>query len=128
MTRLYDIMEKWSLVLEVGATPPVDSFALLRLLPQRLLGNWKSRALEVEQLMKALYGDVLAKVRERRTAGIQRHSFMDSVLDSQEKLELSENQLMFLGGVLMEGGSDTSSSLILSLMQAMTKYPEVQAR
>jgi cytochrome P450 len=121
-------MEKWSLVLEVGATPPVDSFALLRLLPQRLLGNWRSRALEVEQLMKALYGDVLDKVRERRTAGIQRHSFMDSVLDSQEKLELSENQLMFLGGVLMEGGSDTSSSLILSLVQAMTKYPEVQAR
>ncbi|KAF2636135.1 cytochrome P450 oxidoreductase, partial [Massarina eburnea CBS 473.64] len=128
MTRLYEIMEKWSLVLEVGATPAVDSFVLLRLLPQCLLGNWKNRALEVERLMKSLYSDVLNKVKQRRREGIQRNSFMDSVLDTQEKLALSENQMVFLGGVLMEGGSDTSSSLILSLIQAMTKYPEVQAR
>ena len=128
MTRLYDIMEKWSLVLEVGATPAVDSFGLLRYLPQRLLGNWEDRTREVERLMKGLYGDALADVRKRRQAGVNRNSFMDSILDSQEKLQLTDNQLMFLGGVLMEGGSDTSSSLILSLVQAMTKYPDVQAR
>ena len=53
---------------------------------------------------------------------------MDMVLDQNEKNQLNENQLRFLGGVLMEGGSDTSSSLILTMIVAMTKYPAVQAR
>ncbi|KAJ5667194.1 m-hydroxybenzyl alcohol hydroxylase [Penicillium longicatenatum] len=53
---------------------------------------------------------------------------MDRVLDRMEKTPLSESQLRFLGGVLMEGGSDTSSSLILTIIQAMTKLSAVQAR
>ena len=127
MRRLYALMDKWSLVMEVGSTPPVDSFSLLRLVPQRFLGNWKSRALEVHNLMESLYATILERVRERRKY-VNRDSFMDRVLDQQEKNQLTENQLLFLGGVLMEGGSDTSSSLILSIIQAMTKYPKVQAR
>lgn len=52
--------------------------------------------------------------------------FMDRVLDGQEKNQLSRNELYFLGGVLMEGGSDTSSSLILVIILAMMAYPNVQ--
>lgn len=128
MSRLYDIMDKWSLVLEVGATPPVDSSAWLRWIPPILMGNWKKKALEVNRLMTELYSDVLGKVRRRKEEGIARGSFMDMVLDQNEKNQLDESQLRFLGGVLMEGGSDTSSSLILTMIVAMTKYPAVQAR
>jgi cytochrome P450 len=128
MIRLYALMDKWSLVQELGATPPVDSFAALRLVPQWLLGNWRNRALEVGDMMQDLYSTVLNRVRDRRTQGIHRGSFMDRVLDGLEKAPLTENQLRFLGGVLMEGGSDTSSSLILTIIQAMIKYPHVQAR
>jgi cytochrome P450 len=128
MEKLYYLMDKWSLVQELGATPPVDSFALLRYIPQVLLGNWRNRALEVENLMQSLYKEVLDQVRSRRQRGIYKESFMDRVLDDIDKTPLTENQLRFLGGVLMEGGSDTSSSLILTIIQAMTKYPEVQAR
>ena len=78
--------------------------------------------------MDVLYSDVLGRVKQRRKRNIQRGSFMDRVLDQQEKNQLTDNQLLFLGGVLMEGGSDTSSSLILTIIQAMTKYPDVQAR
>ena len=128
MERLFSLMDKWSLVQEVGNTPPVDSFTILRILPERLLGGWRSRAVEVGNLMQGLYSEALDQVRTRRSNGVYRDSFMDRVLDGQEKNELSENELRFLGGVLMEGGSDTSSSLILTIIQAMTKYPAVQAR
>ena len=128
MARLYELMGKWSLVMEVGSTPAVDSFSLLRFIPQRLLGRWRDRALEVHNMMESLYTTVLDNVKERRRQGIKRDSFMDRVLDQQEKNHLTDSQLLFLGGVLMEGGSDTSSSLILTIVQAMTKYPEVQAR
>lgn len=114
--------------MELGATPPVDSFPLLKVIPQRLLGNWRSRANHVGGLMKSLYSEVLQEVEQRRERGINKDSFMDRVLDGQEKNQLSRNELYFLGGVLMEGGSDTSSSLILAVLLAMMAYPHVQER
>jgi len=53
---------------------------------------------------------------------------MDTVLNQNEKLGLSAHELYFLGGVLMEGGSDTSSSIIIAFIQAMTKYHHVLKR
>lgn len=114
--------------MELGATPPVDSFPLLKLIPERLLGNWGRRAREVGIMMKSLYSEVLNQVEERRERGINKKSFMDHVLDQQAKNQLTWNELRFLGGVLMEGGSDTSSSLILAIILAMMAYPRVQER
>lgn len=121
-------MNEWSQILELGATPPVDSFPLLKLVPEMLLGRWKSRAIRVGELMTGLYTEVLGQVQQRRERGLNRGSFMDRVLDQNEKNGLSAGQLHFLGGVLMEGGSDTSSSLILAMMRAMIEFPEVQER
>lgn len=121
-------MEKWSIVLETGATPPVDSFALLRYIPQRFMGNWKSRATECGKMMEDLYTEVLHRVIDRRSEGKRMNSLMDMVLDEQPKRNFSEHQLAFLGGTLMEGGSDTSSSLILAIIQAVALYPEVLTR
>lgn len=78
--------------------------------------------------MLSLYKEVLQEVEQRRDRGIDRDSFMDRMLDGQEKSQLSRNELYFLGGVLMEGGSDTSSSLILAILLAMMAYPRVQER
>lgn len=130
MVRLFSLMEEWSEILELGATPPIDSFPLLKLVPERLLGRWRSRAIRVGELMTGLYTEVLCQVRQRREGGLNRGSFMDRVLDKNEddKSNLTPSQLHFLGGVLMEGGSDTSSSLILAMVRAMIEFPEVQKR
>lgn len=129
MNRLYRLMEVWSAIMETGATPPVDIFPWLKLVPERFLGKYVTRAHSIGKQMETLYDDVLAKVIERRESGDrQMGTFMDKVLDQQEKIGLEPNQLRFIGGVLMEGGSDTSSSLILAIVQAMIHYPEVQAR
>ena len=78
--------------------------------------------------MTSLYTEVLQRVYARRNANINKDSLMDRVLDQQDKNDFNEHQLAFFGGTLMEGGSDTSSSLILAIIQAMTQYPEVQKR
>lgn len=80
--------------------------------------------------MLSLYSEALDRVKTRREkdSSAQLSTFMDKVLDAQEKNALPPNQLRFLGGVLMEGGSDTSSSLILAIVQAMIHYPEVQRK
>jgi hypothetical protein len=48
-------------------------------------------------------------------------TLMNRILNTLKQTPLSENELRFLG-------SDTSSSLILTIIQAMTKYLEVQAK
>ena len=129
MNRLYHLMEKWSAIMETGATPPVDIFPWLKVLPEKLFSSYISRARGIGNLMETLYADILAKVVARREKGQKTtQSFMDKVLDQQAKNELSPNQLLFIGGVLMEGGSDTSSSLIIAIVQAMIKNPEVQRK
>lgn len=127
MKRLYNLMESWSVLMETGNTPPVDVFPWLKWVPQRLFGNYKTRALAVGKEMEDLYEDVLQDViRRRETRNIG--SFMDVVLDQQAKNQLPRDQLRFIGGVLMEGGSDTSSSLILTIILALILNPEVQDR
>lgn len=54
--------------------------------------------------MDALYGEMFRRVSARREKEGSKGSFMDRVLDQQEKLNLTPNQLNFIGGVLMEGG------------------------
>jgi len=129
MNRLYTLMEEWSKLMETGHTPPVDIFPFLKLVPERVFGRYKTRSLDVGRQMENLYEDILSEVISRREKeGRNVKCFMDTVLDQQEKIQLPRDQLRFIGGVLMEGGSDTSSSLILAIVQALINNPEVQRK
>lgn len=54
---------------------------------------------------------------------------MDQVFDMKEKdggeSMLDDEQVAYIGGVLLEGGSDTTSSLTLSFLLACCAFPEV---
>lgn len=127
MTRLYALIDSWSEIMETGNTPPVDAFPWLKAIPEKLLGSYKSRALGVRKQMETLYESILQDVekrRENRNVG----SFMDIVLEQNSKARLSRDQLRFVGGTLMEGGSDTSSSVILAIVQALILNPDIQVK
>jgi cytochrome P450 len=128
MVKLYALMENWSKVMEVGNTPPVDVFPFLKLVPESLLGKWRSRAQDVGKEMSELYGSWVNYVKERRANSGSRDCFVDRVLDKGEKLELNHHNLYFLMGTVMEGGSDTTSSIIIAFIHAMTKWPEVLSK
>ncbi|KNG83322.1 putative cytochrome P450, partial [Aspergillus nomiae NRRL 13137] len=128
MQKLYHLMDHWSKIMEIGSTPPVDVFPFLQYIPERFLGNWKGRTAEVQQEMLGLYGEIVRHVMDRwKTAG-SRGCFMDNVLDQNGKLGLNDHQLYFLGGVALEGGSDTSSSVINTCMHALVQWPEIQKK
>lgn len=117
--------------METGATPPVDLFPWMKILPERMFNNYVTRAKAIGVQMETLYTDILNKVIRRRSEGGQNlGTFMDRVLDGQEKNKhnLPWHQLAFIGGVLMEGGSDTSSSLTLAIVQALILNPEIQRK
>ena len=85
--------------MEPGNTPPVDIYHFLHWVPESVFGNWRSRASNVGHEMNKLYSDTLNKVDERRKDN-NMGSFMDRVLDQNEKLGLNRHELYFLGGVV----------------------------
>jgi len=125
MVKLYALMENWSKVMEAGNTPPVDIFPFLKWVPESLLGMWRSRSQDVGREMTALYSEWVEYVVTRRKESGSRDCFLDRILDQEEKLDIDRHGLYFLCGTVMEGGSDTTSSLIIAFTHAMTKWPEV---
>lgn len=128
MKSLYAVLDGLSEIFEMGASPPVDIFPFLSWIPESLLNNWKSRAASVAQTMDSVYGPLVDRVLSRRgKAGSKKGgSFLDMVLDQQEKLQLTRHEIDLQVGNLLEGGSETLSITIIAFIQAMVLYPEVQ--
>jgi cytochrome P450 len=87
--------------------------------------------------MVALYGSMVRRMLKRRDAGHRTASFLNTDLDATtawgggsggEGLTLNENELNFLARALIEGGTDTTASILLAFIQAMVKYLHVQQR
>jgi len=78
--------------------------------------------------MNQLPNDLLILVEKRREGEGSKDYFMDKILDQKEKQRFSRHQLCFLGGAMMKGASDTSSSVIVAFVQAMTKWTLVQTK
>jgi cytochrome P450 family 619 len=96
--------------------------------PERFLGNWRTRAKVVHDALHELYEGLLASVLRRREAIGPTDCIIDQLLDGQEKSELTTHQIAFLSGVTIKGGSDTSASVLASTMQALVTWPEVQRK
>ncbi len=111
----------------MGATSLIDSFAFLKLVPERFLGHYVSLARDVGEETATMYSELIDRVRLRREKAGSKNSMMDQVLDAQGKLQLNHSQLIRLGGISMEGGTDTLS-LLLSSVLAMVKWPAVQQK
>ena len=115
--------------METGATPPINIIPILKWVPERLFGNWRTRSRNVGRAMNKLYSRMVSHVLHRGSVSGSRGSFLDGVLDQPELARsLTRNQLNFLCGVMMEGGSDTSASTILAFVHAMIKFPHTQKK
>ncbi|EPS36358.1 hypothetical protein H072_10139 [Dactylellina haptotyla CBS 200.50] len=123
---LYDIMERWSEVMEPGNTPPVDIYPIFKYIPESIFGNWVTRVSNVGKDMEKLYANILQKYRSKSARKKSIHESFFYTLFKEPKQEFTPHQLAFVGGVQMEGGSDTSASILTAFVQAMVQWPEVQ--
>lgn len=119
-------MTDLSALCEIGATPPVDFLPVLKYLPERLWGNWKRRARLLRETIFDIYTPLIDRVIERRAMGRKLNSFLDGVLDQQDELRLRRDEVDIMCGDLLEGGTDTMATLILTLCQAMALHPHTQ--
>ena len=97
---LYHAQEQFTEILAPGATPPVDAFPFLKLIPG-LLTPWKTRARAIRQEQYSLYFGLLNETRERIRKDSKTTCFMEKILRGQEKTDLSEEHIAYLGGILV---------------------------
>ena len=109
---LYHAMEQFTAILEPGATPPVDVFPILKLLPEWIAG-WKKQAGKVRMEQSNLYGSLLEDARKKMSLGGE-HFFLQTVLREQKKSGLSDKQLPYIGGVFVSSSFLTGFVLVQS--------------
>ncbi|CAJ0550220.1 Ff.00g101500.m01.CDS01 [Fusarium sp. VM40] len=120
---LYHAQDQFTALLEQGASPPVDAFPFLRAVPE-FLASWKTRAKAVREEQKGLYLRLVQETRDRLQRGKGGDCFLKTMLEEQEKNDMDDEHIAYLAGNLMEAGSDTTASTLLSFLLAMIKYPQ----
>jgi cytochrome P450 len=126
---VYDALEKFGEALEPGANPPVDEYTFLKLIPERW-SFWKRRANYAGKAMHAIWTKARRLVDERRSLGDHRVSLADKLLDeyTEKGFPMSKHSLDQLFGELVEGGAETTSSSMLTMILALAKNPGVQRK
>jgi cytochrome P450 len=107
----------------------VDEFPFLKYLPARL-APWKARAKIAGDAMYNIWFEARRRVDERRERGDIRNSLADKLLDEyrEKGSPLSKDELDHFFGLLVEGGAETTSSTMLTLILCLAMNPEVQAK
>ncbi|KIX07465.1 uncharacterized protein Z518_02118 [Rhinocladiella mackenziei CBS 650.93] len=120
---LYHVQDQLTQIAEIGATPPVDVFPWLKSLPNFLSG-WRKWALSIRAEHRAFYFGLMRDSKKQMQKKGVKECFLARMIKDQEKSGLSDEHIAYLGGTLMEAGSDTTASTLLSFLLAMVKYPE----
>jgi cytochrome P450 len=92
---LYDVQDQNTAINELGATPPVDIFPFLKSLPD-FLSPWRRWAINI----RTEYRELLFKlVADSKSSGVD--CFFAKMMKAQEKSGLTEEQVAYLGGILV---------------------------
>ncbi|KAI1073409.1 cytochrome P450 [Whalleya microplaca] len=109
--RFFEVQGEWAQLLKQGAMPPIDVFPFLRYIPDRQSG---------------LYNELFMEASERIYRGRSQDCFFTKLLRNREKDGYTDVELAYIGGFLMEAGSDTTAGAFETFILAMAAYPELQ--
>lgn len=121
------MQNRFTALLEPGAAPPLDAIPFLRYIPE-ILAPWKRKARAIRRDQRALYFRLYETTKERMGRGIRTGCFMESLIEGQGKNGLGDEHTAYLGGILMEAGSDTTSSTLLSFLLGVLENPDALGR
>ncbi|KAK7042226.1 putative cytochrome P450 [Favolaschia claudopus] len=126
-TAFFEVQHDWEELMEPGSTPPIDLIPILKYIPERW-AKWKQDCTKVRKMQRRLYFGLLDEMKERVGRGEENGCFMEEILMREVELGVNREMAGYLGGVLIEGGSDTTSSYLQSLIMALVAYPDAQRK
>jgi cytochrome P450 len=124
---LYHAQDQFTAILEPGATPPVDAFPFLKYLPE-FMCRWKKEAKAIRQEQRSLYFDLFNETKQKTKNGYT-DCFMTKLIREQEKNQLDDEHLAYLGGIFVsaliitfQSGSLTCIRWKQGLTQPLRRY------
>ncbi|KAF5234466.1 hypothetical protein FANTH_12124 [Fusarium anthophilum] len=124
LTALNKITAANVALLVPGKLPPVDIFPVLKLIPERFLGNWVTKCNALQKASDKLYGSILQAVVERRKIEGIKDTFIDRIFDYKE-YNFSFHEAMYLSATVLDAGTDTTASVLATLIQMLCAYPDI---
>ncbi|KAF8125396.1 cytochrome P450, partial [Mycena galopus ATCC 62051] len=109
-TAFFNAQREWGLILEPGATPPVDLIPILKYVPERW-AKWKRDCAKTLKLQRDLYFGLLGETKVTLSGGDENGSYMEEILTSW-----------------VARASDSTAFYLQSLILALVSYPEVQRK
>jgi cytochrome P450 len=127
LDTFFTIEEDWSEAVAPAKYPPTNSFPFLHHVPEWMTPwkGWKSRALRIKETQNGLYKGLLRETKERLKEGKGTKSFIAQCLEVQDKEWYDDTYLAYFGGVLLEGGAETSASTTMTFIMTMAGNPDV---
>ncbi|KAF9032832.1 cytochrome P450 [Hymenopellis radicata] len=132
VAQFFKTMAQLEHILSPGVFPPIDLIPVLKFIPKRL-APWipAARALQKERelIHRKMYADVQRRSQKRmeEEKGEEGNTrcFLETV---NNQPELDQEFVSYTALVSIDGGSDSSSSLLLSIILALASNPIQQER
>ncbi|KAJ3545766.1 hypothetical protein NM208_g2349 [Fusarium decemcellulare] len=105
----------------------MDFYPILRYIPD-IFNPITSQARQVFVETLQLYRRYWALAKKNQSLGVGVHSFCQDLSAIQARENISDDDAAFMAGMLLEGGSDSTSVTLMGFIQAMALSPEVQRR
>ncbi|RJE21071.1 to cytochrome p450 [Aspergillus sclerotialis] len=128
MKQLFDGFSEFSAINQTGTAAIVDFFPWLgQRLPDFVLPTQR-KAKELHKHEKALYLSHWMRAKQEAEDGTIKPCFCMGMYEAQKQEQFSDEQAAYIGGTLLEAGSDTTSSTLYAFVQAMLLFPDVQRK
>uniref|UniRef100_A0A8H8CEA0 Cytochrome P450 n=1 Tax=Psilocybe cubensis TaxID=181762 RepID=A0A8H8CEA0_PSICU len=109
------------------AAAPVDLVPLLKYVPE-ICAPWKRLWKRTRNLQRSLYFSLLEFAESQVGMGHRNGTLMESILSKKDELGLTREMVGYIGGIMLDGGAETSAALIQSLILCLLDSPESQKR
>ena len=123
--QIYEVLDNITDVTSPGAHA-VDSFPSLKVLPQFLLGNWKSLGKKMFEHDSKVYLGLWNTLKKEVDEGTANECFCkDFYTSNPYKNGIDDLQAAYTCGGLIEAGSETTATTLNNFHVAMLLFPEV---
>ncbi|KAF2827278.1 cytochrome P450 [Ophiobolus disseminans] len=130
LKRFFDMEETWAALFDKGQTPPLEVLPWLEYVPEWMTPwrGWRSKTDNIQKLQSTIYQDLLENTKKRLASGMGEDCFLARLLKRQVLDGYSDEELMGLAGVMLEGGAETSATTLLIFLLAIAAHPEFQKK
>ncbi|KAI2606391.1 cytochrome P450 [Hypoxylon fragiforme] len=124
LTQLYHGFEKFSTVAGSQSAALLDTFPVLRSLPDFLVPG-KRYATELHKKEAPLFVGLYQETKQKLRDGKSKPCFCADLARAQDQAGFTDDLAGYVSGTLLEAGSDTTAATLVGFVQALLIFPEV---